>query len=356
MTKKFLNISEIASYIGYNPYDSITPFERFWKRCDPIDYSTLMNKMSISLLDSQVHMANINDTKVQLEDDFKNKKITKRQYASKINIVVEKVKIQQESIKEITTKIDNITLTKSQQIEKTLGIHTLNTINDVNISTESKRDQINDLIEKRQDLDENDKMVLLKKTENVINTTHGILKEDPVIVQFENKFKVKLNTSQVYNKKRFKDNYYIGGKVDGLYIDTNPNKSYVVEVKNRTKGFFKSLRDYESVQIQLYMWLLNLNEAKLVESYNNKLRITAIYKNDTFINDILEYLEIFINHFETGFLNNIKNKELYITKNQDEKKIFINKLYLSEIHIKQKSKYEERLDDNNEECFIDDLD
>lgn len=356
MSHRFLNISEIASYIGYNPYDCITPFERFWKRCDNFDYNKLIKEMTMSLLNSQVEITEIQKNKVQLQQDLENKKITKIQYTSKINVVVKNEKIKQDSIKDIVEKIDNIKLTKSEQIEKTLGKETLSKITNVTTTTESKREEINKLIENRKDLDEKDKNLLLKKTENVINTTHGILKEDPVIKQYNKKFKVKLDTSQVYNKKNFKDNYYIGGKVDGLYIDTEDStKNYVVEVKNRTKGFFNSLRDYESVQIQLYMWLLNLNKAKLVENYNDKLRITEIYINQEFINDILEYLAIFINNFETKFLNNYLVKELYINKNENDKKMFINKLYLSEIQIRKNEKYEERII-SNDTCFIDDLD
>ena len=74
-----------------------------------------------------------------------------------------------------------------------------------------------------------------------------------------------------------------------------------------------------------------------------------------FINDIFEYLAIFIDNFEKGFLNNVLNKELYIIKNQDDKKIFINKMYLSEIQIRKNEKYTLCLE-KNETCFIDDLD
>lgn len=355
MSRRFLNISEIASYIGYNPYDCITPFERFWKRCDNIDYNKLIKEMTLSLLDSQVEITKIQKDKVQLQEDLENKTITKRQYTSKINVVVKNEKIKQDSIKDIVEKIDNIKLTKSEQIEKTLGKEILNKITNNVTTTESKREEINLLIQNRTDLDEKDKNVLLKKTENVINTTHGILKENPVIEKYNNKFKVKLDTSQIYYKKHLKDNYYIGGRLDGLYIDTDPTKSYLVEVKNRTKGFFSSLRDYESVQIQLYMWLLDLNKSKLVENYNDKLRITEIYIDQEFINDILEYLDIFINNFENKFLNDYAIKESYINKNENDKKIFINKLYLSEIQIKKNGKYEERIV-SNDSCFIDDLD
>ena len=183
---------------------------------------------------------------------------------------------------------------------------------------------------------------------------------------FENDFRIKIrnifncktlnNSLKYYTKKQFQGDYYIGGKVDGLYIDLDPTKSYVVEVKNRTKGFFNSLRDYESVQIQLYMWLLNLNQAKLVESYNNTLRITVIYKDNTFISDTLEYLTIFVINFEKDFLENKLNKELYINKNQNDKNVFLNKLYLSEIQTIKNEKYTQRVEETEDICLIDDLD
>ena len=93
---------------------------------------------------------------------------------------------------------------------------------------------------------------LIKETESFINKTHGTLKEESAIEIYEKKFNVKLNTNQEFYKCSL-DNldtsqfeWYIGGKVDGLYIDNNDrSKSYIVEVKNRTKGFFSTLRDYE---------------------------------------------------------------------------------------------------------------
>ena len=40
--KVFLYTSEIASYIGQNKWDYVTPFERLWKRCDKDNYNFIL--------------------------------------------------------------------------------------------------------------------------------------------------------------------------------------------------------------------------------------------------------------------------------------------------------------------------
>lgn len=93
------------------------------------------------------------------------------------------------------------------------------------------------------------------------------------------------------------------------------------------KGFFTTLRDYELTQIQLYLLLIGYNKAKLVEKYNNKIRITHIERQDMYINDTLEYLKIFINAF-TNFLLDLNMKMKYISLNENDKTKFLDKLYI----------------------------
>lgn len=356
----YLNISEIASYIGYNVYDPIKPFERFWKRSDLVIYNNLLNKMNTDLLDSKVKLQSITESKEILETKLLKKEITKRQYNLSVKEISVKEKVEKEIIEDVLNKINSVSLSVSEQIEKTLGKNTVEKINDKLVDTDTKRDQIKDIIESRNDLSEANKTTLINQTTQFINTTHGILKENPVIEKFEEKFQVKLDVSQKYNKKYFTETldniYYIGGKVDGLYINPDPKKSYVVEVKNRTKGFFNSLRDYEKLQIQLYMWILDLEEAKLVESYKDNMRITIVYRDQEFIDQSLIYLKIFIDNFETNFLNKPVVKENYLNSNDSDKKTMLNKLYLTEIEKTKNDLYSKKLLETDEECLIDDLD
>jgi len=54
----------------------------------------------------------------------------------------------------------------------------------------------------------------------------------------------------------------LNGKYDGLAENGD-----LVEVKNRQKGLFRKLRDYEECQIQAYLNMLNIEKCHLVEVY-----------------------------------------------------------------------------------------
>ena len=338
MKNIYLNISEISSLIGYSSYDIIKPFERLWKRSDQESFDRLLNNMNSKILNSEKKIHEMDYQKTELKIKLENKKLTKRQFTNEMLKVENLEKENQKIIENVSSKVDKLTLSNEKYIEKFLGDSFIK-----NTSVIDKTNKFNE-IKNNNSISEKIKDELLKKTDNIINTTHGITKEDTVIEQFEKKFNVKLDVSQEYYKKLLKDNCFIGGKVDGLLKD-----QYIVEVKNRVRGFFNTVRDYENVQIQLYMYILDLDEAKLVECYNSKMRITVIYKNNEFINEILESLNIFIDIFKDFLLNESK-KEEYINLDDDSKCKFLNKLYLSKILDYKYNKI------NNSECLIDDLD
>lgn len=338
MKNIYLNISDISSLIGYSSYDIIKPFERLWKRSDQESFERLLNNMNSKILNSEKKIHEMDYQKTELKIKLENKKLTKRQFTNEMLKVENLEKENQKIIENVSSKVDKLTLSNEKYIEKFLGDSFIK-----NTSVIDKTNKFNE-IKNNNSISEKIKDELLKKTDNIINTTHGITKEDTVIEQFEKKFNVKLDVSQEYYKKLLKDNYFIGGKVDGLLKD-----QYIVEVKNRVRGFFNTVRDYENVQIQLYLYILDLDEAKLVECYNEKMRITVIYKNIEFINEILESLNIFIDIFKEFLLNESK-KEEYINLDDDSKCKFLNKLYLSKILDYKYNKI------NNSECLIDDLD
>jgi hypothetical protein len=359
--KIFINTSELAAYINQNKYDFVTPFERLWKKVDLVEYTKALNELDKNRLDKQITVAKLLNEKELLQIDLSDKKITKRQYNKLFAEIEKKEKTVEGELNDISTKIDKVKLTQSELIEKSLGTDIINKINNVSMDTQEKRAVTNKLIEDLK-LSEPNKVELLKQTEGFINKTHGTIKEDSAIKMFEDKFEIKLDVSQTYNKiflkeisKNSKYDWYIGGKVDGLYIDLDDkDNSYVVEVKSRVKGFFNSLRDYEKTQIQIYIHMLNLNHAKLVEKYNNKIRVTEVSKDVQYIDDIFTYLNIFINNFEKKFLDNYDIKVSYLNYSDEQKKNFIKKIYLNEISNKESQLYETRMVDK--ECFIDDLD
>lgn len=371
--KIFLFTSDIASFIGQNIYDFVTPFERLWKRCDAESYNNLINTSKKNLLEIQTKLQNLQVERTTLKDDLDSKQITQRQYTLRIN------KIEKESVKvkdqytELETKIDNIDLNQEQRLKKTIGEDNIKLVQSKTIETKDKRENITAVIEKLS-ISDDKKRILLKESESFINKTHGTLKEDSAIEMYEKRFGVKLNTSQEFFKKQLNIklptneftnagaltfqqgtfDWFVGGRVDGLYIDeTDPSKSYIVEVKNRTRGFFNTLRDYEKTQIHVYMYMLSIPMAKLVEKYENQIRITVIYQDDNYLNDILYYLGIFITNFDKKFLNNSTLKAKFVSSNAEEKKILLRRLYLND--ITQATNTRLLADDSEDEtCLIND--
>jgi hypothetical protein len=360
----FLNISEIASFIGQNKWDYITPFERLWKKYDP-EYQICLDEYNNKIVDKKTELILLENEKRMIEQNLQDKNITKRQYTKLIKDVETKSIKVTSDIDDLNTKVESISLTQSEKIEKDLGKDIIQTITSSSKETQDKRKITNDAIDKLEKsgkIKKEKKEELLKQAESFINKTHGTLKEDSAIKIFENDYNITLDTSQKYYKykliKTEKYTWFIGGKMDGIYIDTdNPVNNYVVEVKNRTKGFFNSLREYEKTQIQLYLLLTGFKNSKLVEKYNSKIRVTDVEVEQQYIDDIIEYLLIFINKTITFWENN-KLKTAYLDMTENEKKKFLNKLYLDDISKLQKHKDEIRIIANqaDEDCLLSDLD
>ena len=260
--KIFLYTSEIAAYIGQNKYDYVTPFERIWKRCDSIEYNRILNKQKEKVTDCNLDIEKLEIDKSKLNLELETKKITKTQYNNLVK-TLDKNKIElQGNIAILVKNIDSIDLNQEQRLKKKLGEGTLNTLQSSSVETDDKKQQITTVLE-NMNLSNDEKKYLKRETESFINKTHGTLKEDSAIEMYEKRFNVKLDTSQQFYKQQiyqdFENEWYICGKMDGLYISESENEqSYIVEVKNRVNGFFTTLRDYEKTQIHMYMHMCTL--------------------------------------------------------------------------------------------------
>jgi hypothetical protein len=364
MVNIFLNTSEIASFVGQNKWDYITPFERLWKKYDN-DYKICLEKCNNKIQDKKVQLVLIENEKRIINEKLNDKLITKRQHTKLLKENEVKKNEIDISIEQIEKQLDNISLTEVQKIEKDLGKDIIQTISSVDKETFDKRKLTTNLIkqmEKDGKIKEDKKQELLKQTESFINKTHGTLKEDSAITIFENKYNVKLDTNQNYYKylvnKTNENTWYIGGKMDGIYVDNNnSNESYVVEVKNRTKGFFSTLRNYEKTQIQLYLLLTGFDKAKLVEKFNSRVRVTDIIRDQEYIDNILEYINIFIKSIEK-FFKDFECKMQYIQMNETEKQKFLHTLYINDILKLEKYKQEIKIIENQtkEDDLSSDLD
>jgi DNA polymerase III epsilon subunit-like protein len=74
--------------------------------------------------------------------------------------------------------------------------------------------------------------------------------------------------------------YQIVGRIDRIQMNEDGTRT-LVEIKNRTKGLFNRVRDYEEVQCQTYLHMLkDIGYCRLVEDYNGERKGYLIEKND----------------------------------------------------------------------------
>jgi len=361
--KVFINISDVASYIGQNKWSMIDPFERLFKKAD-LNYNDCLNILRNNIVDESLKLLVIEKEKSVLEDQLTNKVITKRQFNSEVKKVEKKIEETKKGHEKLVKKVENVTLSQSEKVEKEIFVASEGLITNIketiaskSTETKDKRKIVNESIDKlfsEGKIKEDRRVELLRNTESLINKTHGTLKEQSAIDIFENKFNVTLDISQKYYKYLVKStdtiDWYIGGRLDAVHTD------YIIEVKNRTKGFFSSVRDYELTQIQLYLLLTGYTEAKLLEKFNDKIRITDISIDNIYISEVLSYLCMFIDSMESFMKDtNLKMKYLNLENDTDKQKL-LNKLYLDKI-IKKKNEDEERKIIRNEnQDYMSDLD
>lgn len=322
----FIYVSDVASFIGQNKWDFVTPFERLWKKCDP-DYDKLVRDLTNTIKEKNIENNELQNEKNNVKQKLIEKKITEKQYNTISNTIEKKQTVLKLEIDNKQEKLEDISLTSHQKLEKIVGTEIINKMSSVNIETNDKKKVLKNALDSVI-TDEKVLCEMKKKGESLVNTIQGTLYEDNAIKMYEEKFNLKLDVSQTFHKSLvFKSsafNWYICGKVDGLYIcEDDPTKTHIVEVKNRMKTFFNTIRDYEKTQIHLYMHMLGIARSKLVEKFKGKIRITDIYESNEYTEFVLERLVFFIEQFEKRFLNDINAKEKYILMDSMKKSNFI---------------------------------
>ena len=145
---------------------------------------------------------------------------------------------------------------------------------------------------------------LLNYMNHDLRMRRGNIKENKNLDTIEKKKNIKIEqrNSKMYTKELYRgDNYclIIRGKVDGI---TNENN--IIETKNRTRCLFNELRDYEQVQLECYMFLTGLNDAMLLEHYNEESNCIKYSHNEEFWTMCKENIIKFIDtHIATHIIN-----------------------------------------------------
>lgn len=100
--------------------------------------------------------------------------------------------------------------------------------------------------------------------------------------------------------------YQIVGRIDRIQLNDNGSRT-LVEIKNRANKLFGRVRDYEEVQCQTYLQMLNnVGYCRLVEQYNDERRGYLIEKNDQkWKNNIVPKLQNFCELFHSMLSENV---------------------------------------------------
>lgn len=125
------------------------------------------------------------------------------------------------------------------------------------------------------------------KTEEKIKKTYN--QKNSKNATSDNRFyKMGLRDSDTYS-------WTLGGRIDGLDKDTGE----LIEIKNRINRLFYKLRDYEKVQIFIYMKLLDKQEATLIENFKDEMNTILIKWDEKFWQtEVLDKISVFMNEFE----------------------------------------------------------
>ena len=138
------------------------------------------------------------------------------------------------------------------------------------------------------------KAEVLEHVRSQVYTTHGTRSEDKTsdkVVATENTRLVRDDSFYNLDVCTIGDvKFVVCGKIDR--IEERPDGSRIlVEIKNRTNRLFRRVVEYEFVQVQVYLQMLGLVHARLVEQYNNQVLSHDVDRDEeTWTNELLHGL------------------------------------------------------------------
>jgi len=210
-----LKASDVAAIIGMNRYKSRTEIrDDLWKKYKPETFKGLTRR-------------------------------DKEQQALRASPVAQ----------EVLARVSNIKARDSSDVQSIMTSVNESIAQDVNLTSEQKSE-------------------VLDHIRSRVYTSHGTRSEDKTSDKVEAEEGARLvRDNSFYNLDvcelgDFK--FVIVGKIDR--IEERPDGSRVlVEIKNRTNRLFKQVVEYEMVQVQVYLQMMGLTKARLVEQYNSQV-------------------------------------------------------------------------------------
>jgi hypothetical protein len=234
MTRVVIKASDVAAIIGQNKFKSRQEvFNDMWKKYSPENFTS--------------------KTKNDLAEEAVSKSETARSVIDLASGVIAKSSVEAESVFRSAEKL---------------------------INSDSK-------------LNLEEKVKVVEHLRSKVYTGHGIRKED----ETARRCGLDLERDDVFHTMYIGTHndrdYEVVGRVDRIEILPDGSK-ILVEIKNRTKGLFRRVYPSENVQIQVYLEMLDLDKAKLIEQYNSDVNVMEVQRDKAmFENEIFPGLENF---------------------------------------------------------------
>jgi hypothetical protein len=137
-----------------------------------------------------------------------------------------------------------------------------------------------------------DKALLASLIKSATNTMHGVSHEGSGLELFSKVSGIKVvDTQASINYVFHEDDKYvweINGRIDGI-----TENGRIVEIKNRQKALFNTVRDYEMCQVQTYLHYKQMPMAYLVELLPGKTKADTTYNILEVVADV-DYFAVYI--------------------------------------------------------------
>jgi hypothetical protein len=148
-------------------------------------------------------------------------------------------------------------------------------------------------------LNNSQKAEVIEHIRSKVYTSHGTRSEDKTSDKVEADEGARLVRDDAFYQlevcKLGDTNYVVMGKIDR--IEERPDGSKVlIEIKNRTNRLFRAVPEYEFIQVQVYLQMLGLVNARVVEQYNSQVLSHDVTRDEEmWVNEILPGLQEFCN-------------------------------------------------------------
>lgn len=163
-------------------------------------------------------------------------------------------------------------------------------------SVEQKFRAVSNQLEKNSGLQKNELEAARDHIRKTLYTNHGVRHEKSTADNFDNLREdptfYRYDVCTLAGTK-----YQIVGRIDRIRDNEDGSKT-LIEIKNRANGLFRTVRDYEEIQCQTYMEMLDINDCVLIEQYDSKRLSHDIKRDRSMWNDqILPSLKNFCERF-----------------------------------------------------------